>query len=233
MSSMHISACRVHVKTYTLTPSRHLLAPRVSISPLHLYNLPARRALCTAKTYRRCSPVFSFGGKGKQGSDNEPALWKSLENALGGLKQDWSMESAEFDGDGGSGDVPGGGGGGGDGFDEDGSGEEQSLADILDEMLQVVFAIIGFIFVYIYIIRGEEYSRLAKDYIKYLFGAAKSVRLRRAMYYWRRFRRRLTRKKQVRHDWLERAIRSTPTWWYTPRVYRRVKVQMAQMGIPD
>ncbi|KAK9288544.1 hypothetical protein L1049_017003 [Liquidambar formosana] len=65
-------------------------------------------------------------------------------------------------------------------------------------------------------------SRLAKDYIKYLFGAKKSVRLRRAMYKWRCFYKRLTSKKEVQKDWLERAIINTPTWWDSPTKYRRI-----------
>ncbi|XP_068635534.1 uncharacterized protein [Aristolochia californica] len=242
MNSMQISACPVHVEASSMSPlslSCYLPSSRLCISPLHsVYLLPNRRVLvCTAKTYQRCNPVCLFGGKGKQGNENEPNLWKSLEKAMGGLKQDLTVQdvlreqiqSAEFGDDGGYGDVPGGGGRGG----GDGPGEDEGLAGIFDELLQVVLAIIGFIFVYIYIIRGEELTRLAKDYIRYLFGAAKSVRLRRAMYVWGRFCKRMTRKKEVKQDWLEHAIRTTPTWWYNPRVYRRVKVKMAEMGIPD
>ncbi|CAK9181762.1 unnamed protein product [Ilex paraguariensis] len=75
---------------------------------------------------------------------------------------------------------------------------------------------------YIYIIEGEEITRLAKDYIKFLFGAQKSVRLKRTMYKWGKFYQRLTRKKEVDPYWLERAIINTPTWWDSPDKYKYI-----------
>lgn len=75
---------------------------------------------------------------------------------------------------------------------------------------------------YIYIITGEELTLLAKDYIKYLFGGSESVRLKEAMYYWRRFYRRLTEKKETDKYWLEKEIINTPTWWDSPEKYRRI-----------
>lgn len=74
---------------------------------------------------------------------------------------------------------------------------------------------------YIYIISGEELTRLAKDYIKFVFGGSKSVRLKRAMYKWGRFYQKLTEKKQYDEYWLEKAIINTPTWWDHPDKYRR------------
>lgn len=76
---------------------------------------------------------------------------------------------------------------------------------------------------YIYIISGEELIRLAKDYIKYLFGGTESVRLKRAIYQWRRFYKKLTeRKEETDKYWLEREIINTPTWWDSPEKYRRI-----------
>lgn len=65
-------------------------------------------------------------------------------------------------------------------------------------------------------------SRLAKDYIKYLFGGNKSARLRRAMYKWGRFYKKLTQKKKTDPMWLEKAIINTETWWDSPEKYRRL-----------
>ncbi|MQL95519.1 hypothetical protein Taro_028175 [Colocasia esculenta] len=158
---------------------------------------------------------YSAVGGGR--SSTLASAWKALEKAMGGLRREPSvadllreqMKEEELGG-GGFGSPPGNGG------DGSGGSEEESFASILDELLQVILATLGFIFVYIYMIRGEEMTRLAKDYIKYLFGAKSSVRLRRAMYVWGRFYKRMTRKKVVREDWLERAIAITPTTWHRP-----------------
>lgn len=75
---------------------------------------------------------------------------------------------------------------------------------------------------YVYIIDGEEWTRLAKDYLKYLFSGSESVRLRRAMYKWGRFYQKLTEKKVYDKYWLEKAIISTPTWWDSPAKYRYI-----------
>ena len=74
---------------------------------------------------------------------------------------------------------------------------------------------------YIYIIEGQELVLLVKDYIKYLFGADRSARLKSAMYSWGKFYKRRTRKKPKPDEyWLEKAILNTPTWWDHPDKYR-------------
>ncbi|ONK66120.1 uncharacterized protein A4U43_C06F4350 [Asparagus officinalis] len=182
-------------------------------------NLEFPRLVCTPlRSGRNNHLCFAKGGLK---SENEGFPWESLKNAMGGMKkeesvQDWLKKRTsenEFDGDGGDGGRPGG-GDGGDGADGEG---DEGFSGILDEFLQVVLATIGFIFVYIYLIRGAELTRLARDYIKYLFGASASMRLRRAMDKWERFLESITRTVDTREDWLERAIVAQTTWWHKPR----------------
>ncbi|KAM5554159.1 hypothetical protein ABKV19_026080 [Rosa sericea] len=185
-------------------------------------------------TYQQSFPVCLLGGKGKNGSDDEASPWKSLEKAMGNLKKESSIEDVlrqqidkkEFyeDKDSGTrgGGSSGGGGGGGGGADGSGGSEDEGFAGIIDETLQVILATIGFIFLYVYIITGEEWARLAKDYLKFLFSGSESVRLKRAMYQWGRFYQKLTEKKVYDKFWLEKAIISTPTWWDSPAKHRYI-----------
>ena len=48
---------------------------------------------------------------------------------------------------------------------------------------------------YVCIISGEEWIRLAKDYMKFLFSGSESARLKVAMDKWGRFYQKLTKKK--------------------------------------
>jgi len=162
---------------------------------------------------------------------NGGSPWQALKNIFGRFKgkslEDelrQQLEKKQFYDDSGSGikRPPGGGGGGGDGGDGSGESEDEGLAGIIDETVQVILATIGFIFLYVYIITGEELTRLAKDYIKYLFGGNQSNRLRRAMYKWGRFYKKMTEKKKYDKFWLEKAIIGTPTWWDSPEKYRRL-----------
>lgn len=181
-----------------------------------------------ASSYQRWTPVCLFGGKGKPENGNEVSPWKSLEKAMGNLKKEQSIEDAlrqqiekqEYYDDGGSGgNRSGGGGGGGSGSGSGGSGDEGFLGS-LDEALQVILATIGLICLYLYIVRGGDQLRLvARDYIKFLFGAEKSNRLRRAMKWWGKLYRKFTRKKLYKPHLLEREIVNTPTMWDDPIKY--------------
>lgn len=75
---------------------------------------------------------------------------------------------------------------------------------------------------YIYLIRGAELTRLARDYVKYLLGGAPSMRLQKSWDKWERFCDKFIIKVDTREDWLERAIVSTPTWWHKPRKLARL-----------
>ncbi|KAK9949709.1 hypothetical protein M0R45_005226 [Rubus argutus] len=162
--------------------------------------------------YQQSLPVCLLGGKGKNGSDDEGSPWKALEKAMGNLKKESSIEDVlrkqiekkEFyedkdsgtrgGGSGGGGGSRGSGGGGGGAEGSSGS-EDEGFAGIIDETMQVILATIGFVFLYVYIISGEEWTRLAKDYLKFLFSGSESVRLKRAMYKWGRFYQKLTEKR--------------------------------------
>ncbi|CAN6678553.1 unnamed protein product [Malus baccata var. baccata] len=185
--------------------------------------------------YHRSAPVCLLGGKGKNESGDEDSPWKALEKAMGNFKKEGSIEDVlrqqieknEFfeekgGGRGGKGSGGGGGGGGGDGLGGSGGSEGEGFSGIMDETLQVVLATVGFIFLYVYIISGEEITRLAKDYIKFVFSGSKSIRLTRAMQQWGSFIRTLTEKKEYDKFWLEKAILTTPTAYDTPEKYRNL-----------
>ncbi|EOY33416.1 hypothetical protein QUC31_018949 [Theobroma cacao] len=179
---------------------------------------------------RQGTPLCRLGGEDKSAGDNEGSPWKAIEKAIGNFRKEQSVEDVlrqqiqkqEYYDEGSGKYPPRGGGGNGGGGDGSGGSEDEGLSGILDETLQVILATIGFIFLYVYIITGEELARLAKDYIKFLFGGNKSVRLRHAMYKWRKFFEKLTEKKEYDQYWLEKAIITTPTWYDIPGKYRRV-----------
>ncbi|GMI84111.1 hypothetical protein like AT2G43630 [Hibiscus trionum] len=216
-----------------VTGSLKLLATsssrRQRFAPLLNHNRYASVSKC-----RRGNTLCRLGGgEDKPAGENEVSPWNAIEKAIGNFGKKQSIEDVlrqqiekrefAYEGSGknppGDGGGSGGGGGSGDGF---GGSEDESLSGIFDETLQVVLATIGFIFLYVYIITGEELARLAKDYLKYLFGGSKSVRLKRAMFQWRSFFEKLTEKKEYDKFWLEKAIITTPTWYDGPDKYRRV-----------
>ncbi|KAI3973340.1 hypothetical protein MKX01_020715 [Papaver californicum] len=235
MSCMQITACGPIVKTKIICPSCSLSSSQSCISQnnsVQLLGTPSRRVSCTSR-YQRCITVCLFGNKGKpESSSDGSSPWKSLENAMGGLGKEKSIqdilreqmqnkEYADTGGGGGGGlggrPPPSGGGGGGDGPEDEGDN------GMLDEFVQVILATAGFLFLYAYIIRGDEIARLGKDILKFIVTRKKSLRLERIGDRWRRLYRRLAKKNQVQRDpfWLERAILNTPTWWHDPVQYKR------------
>ncbi|XP_031258210.1 uncharacterized protein LOC116116250 [Pistacia vera] len=196
-------------------------------------------------TYKQCAPrlkswqgstvVCLFGDKDK--SEDTKSPWDAFGKAMGNLGNFTKGQSVEgmlrqqmekkeyFDGSGGK-SPPRGGGGGGGGGGGDGSGdsEDEGWGGIIDETAQVILATLGIIFVYMYILTGEELTLLARDYLKYLFGRGyKSVRLTNAMEWWESFLENF--KPEESYDdkyWLEKAIINTPTWYDNPEKYRRL-----------
>lgn len=177
---------------------------------------------------RQGSAVCSLSGKDKSDGSDEISPWKAIEKAMGkksveDLLREQMQKKDYYDGGSSNNPPRGGSGGGGNGGEgSEGSGEDDGVAGIVDETVQVVLATLGFIFLYVYIISGEELIRLARDYIKYLFGGTKSVRLTRAMEGWSRFVEQMSPRRVYDEYWLEKAIINTPTWYDSPEKYRRV-----------
>ncbi|KAK9912126.1 hypothetical protein M0R45_036000 [Rubus argutus] len=207
MSTLQITSCKPSICFRNTSDYLHL-SSKPYILPIHAKHLVRNPLVASrnASTQQQCMPVLKnqqclyqqslpvclFSGKGKNGSDDEGSP------------------------------CSGSGGGGSGGADRSGGSEDEGFAGIIDETLQVILATLGFIFLYVYIISGEEWTRLAKDYLKYLFSGSESVRLKRAMYKWGRFYQKLTEKKVYDKFWLEKAIISTPTWWDSPVKYRHL-----------
>ncbi|KAK7407646.1 hypothetical protein VNO78_09626 [Psophocarpus tetragonolobus] len=231
---------RLHSKQCTL-PKSFNPCSRVPLS------LRARQSFglkCRPTSQSRKPLHICFaGGKGIMGNDDENSPWKSIEKAIGKFKGESSIEDVlrrqiekgEYFDSGGGGVKPpgeGGGGGGSDGDSPDGSGESEE--GMWEENLQVILATLGFIFLYIYILTGEELTKLARDYIKYLFGGSQSVRLKNAMQELRLLYEMLTPKKEEEEEedeyWLEEAILNTPTWWHDPADYREALINYLESG---
>ncbi|PIA39772.1 hypothetical protein AQUCO_02600320v1 [Aquilegia coerulea] len=212
MSCMQISTYGPHVEVRNKVSSHHIAYSQLGISPTYL--MKSTRSASNVPSYRRCNTVCLFGGERKAGDGNEASPWKSLEQAMQGFRKERSVQDmlreemqkreAGDDFEGGGGSPPGGGGGGG---GSGGGSEDEGMDEGFDE--------------YFYILKGQELTRLVKDFTKYIFTKKKSLRLRRAMYQWKAFYRHITRKPEVQHDWLEREIINTPTWWHNPAKVKR------------
>ncbi|KAL5848384.1 hypothetical protein ACOSQ4_006397 [Xanthoceras sorbifolium] len=197
---------------------------RTSLKPTtYNYNLCASLFNCQIKR----PPVCLMGGKDR--AQDEGAAWKAFGKAMENFSKGQSiedvlrqqMENKEYYVGGNGGKNPPRGGGGGNGGGRDGSGGSGDEG-VMHETMQVILATIGFIFLYIYIIRGEELTRLGKDYIRYLYGGHKSIRLKNAMYSWERFWKQLREKMVYDKNWLEKLIINTQTWYNSPEKYRHM-----------
>ncbi|XAR74017.1 hypothetical protein NMG60_11008169 [Bertholletia excelsa] len=201
---------------------------------VHVNQLPASslKLICCASKYRQSAPVCLFGGKGKSEQSDKGSPWSALEKAMGNLNKKQSIEDVlkeqmakqeYYDEEGSSGgDPPGGRGRGGGGGGGAGESEDEGFSGIMDEALQVTLATLGFVFLYIYIIEGEDITRLVQDLIKFVFTRKKSLRLQRLMDEWGSFFQSLKRKESTDPYWLERAILLTPTSYDSPNKYRRM-----------
>ncbi|KAG2309583.1 hypothetical protein Bca4012_081469 [Brassica carinata] len=182
--------------------------------------------------WKQSSAVCLFGGKDKSnGGGDEISPWKAIEKAMGkksveDMLRDQIQKKDFYDAESGGNAPPrGGGGGGGNGGERpEGSGGEEDggLAGIVDETLQVVFATLGFIFLYTYIINGEELIKLARDYFRFLSGKPMTVRLTRALDGWNGFMAKMSKPREYDEYWLEKAIINTPTWYDSPDKYKQV-----------
>ncbi|KAL7129701.1 hypothetical protein ABFS83_13G085500 [Erythranthe nasuta] len=194
-----------------------------------LPKIPLKLTSATYK-YQQAATVCLFGGKGKAGNENEASPWKALENAVGNFKKDQSIEDLlkqqiqkqEYYDDGGSGGKPPGGGGGDGGGGGSGVPEDESLSGMWDEFVQVILGTLGFVFLYFYIIEGEEITVIVKDFLKFVFKRQKSIRLRRLMDQWKRFFQKMKEKPEYDPYWLEREIFNTNTVYDSPLKYKLV-----------
>ncbi|KAL6500720.1 hypothetical protein OROHE_025517 [Orobanche hederae] len=233
MSCIQISACKLACSP-SVFPAKAFRLKNASISPSAdlRTRFPKISLNSTSGTsrYQKAAIVCLFGGKGKSGIGNEASPWKVLEKAVSNFKKDLSIgdvlrqliQKQHNYGDGGSsGKGPGGGwdGGGrdgnGDSFDE---GEGEGLWGIWDEFGQEILAALGFIFLYIYFLLGEDLVVHIRDFLKFLFTRKKSVRLKRLMNKLGRFL--TTEEEDDDPYWLERAILNTPTHYDHPGKYK-------------
>ncbi|KAG5243322.1 glycine-rich family protein [Salix suchowensis] len=200
---------------------KSLKYPPNGLMQQHFATLLKHRKSEPVVKYRNGSAVCLLGGEDKSEKDNQGLAWNPLEKAMGSFKGQsiedvlrQQIEKTEFY-DGGSGENPprGGGGDGGSGESED-----EGFVGIINETMQVILATIGFIFLYVYIISGEELSRLGNDYLKFLFGKGKSVRLKRAMNKFQSW----NEKKEEDPFWLEREIINSRTWFDSPEKYKEI-----------
>ncbi|KAG8385299.1 hypothetical protein BUALT_Bualt03G0027500 [Buddleja alternifolia] len=232
MSCIHITACQLACLPSALPAQTSQLNKASACTSAYLgTKLPkisSMKLSSATSKYKQCAIVCLFGGKGKSGNGNEASPWDALGKAMGNFKKDPSIEDVlkqqiqkqEYYDDGGSGGKPPGGGGlGGGGF---GEAEDESLSGMWNEFSQVILATFGFVFLYIYIIEGEEITVIAKDFLKFLFKRQKSIRLTRLMNQWKSFFERMKEKEDYDPYWLEREIINTPTLYDNPAKYRYI-----------
>jgi len=147
---------------------------------------------------------------------------ESLNKAMDGAKKQWSIQGllmeqmAKITGQGSGGNGGNNGRYGGSGGGSDGP-EDESFADSLYEMVQILLATVAFVLTYIHIIRGEELYRLARDYSRYLVTGKRTSRLKRAMLNWRDFSDSITKKDGTHDDVYGSPVASESMWWQQPQ----------------
>ncbi|KAG6531217.1 uncharacterized protein LOC122049048 isoform X2 [Zingiber officinale] len=178
-----------------------------------------------ARKSERCARVCASGRSGNSTGGDEPFSWESLKKVFGSFRRELTVQDMlrqqerqkQFYGDGDDGISGRGGGGGGGGGDGSNGPDDEGFAGKFDEFVQVFLAILGIVLLYIFLLNGEDLTRLIKDFIKYLFGGKPSIRLKRKMDELHRFYKSLAWKEvKYREDWLEREIIRTPTVWHKP-----------------
>ncbi|KAL3616912.1 hypothetical protein CASFOL_039306 [Castilleja foliolosa] len=230
MSCINISSCQMACSPSAF-PAKAFKVNTSSSTYLgtRLPKISLKSTRATSNYKQQSAIVCLFGGKGKSDNENQASPFNVLEKAMGNFKKEQSIEDLlkqqiqkqEYYGGGdGGGKSPGGGGGGG-GGDGFGEGGDEGLSGVWNEFAQVILATMGFIFLYIYIIEGEEITVLAKDFLRFVFKRQKSIRLKRLMDEWSGFFQMMREKPEFEDPyWLEREIINTPTCYDHPGKYK-------------
>ncbi|KAL7255249.1 hypothetical protein ACSBR1_009414 [Camellia fascicularis] len=171
MSCTAVKACQLAVNFKNIYHSSSVPS-MLCVTPTHINRFPETylKLASSGSAYWYHAPVCLFGDKGKSENPNKASPWEALEKAMGRFKKEQSvedilkqqMEKQEFYDDGGSngGNRPGGGGGGSGGGDF-GEPEDEGFAGIVDEVLQVTLATIGFVF-----LRQTKKKEMQEDWLE-------------------------------------------------------------------
>ncbi|KAM0940115.1 hypothetical protein DsansV1_C19g0160501 [Dioscorea sansibarensis] len=179
-----------YLRRYAYSPSKSLLYKAFP------------RLVHTAPNHRRYTVQVMHGERYSEGGHEEqpredlftvqPQEKRKIQTVEDLLRE--QIEKQEFyrGGDAGNNEPPkhGGGGGFGDWYNS-------NFPEFRDESIQVILATVGFVFLYLCIVRGYELTQLSLDFIRYLCGARSSRRLMRAFYTWEEFWNRILKKEKA------------------------------------